>query len=375
MEVIKKVPHRHFILSIPKLLRRYFLYDRKLLSYLSRCAWEALKEFYQGLVDEDGSVPGAAIAIQTFGDFLGFNPHTHILISDGCFYGKGTFKVAPKFHLKDLEALFQHKVLKMLLKKGKITKELISLLLSWRHSGFNVHCGKRIWPDDEEAIENLARYIIRASFSQERMTYLRDESKVVYQSKDGNRTKTFDALEWLAAMCSHVPDRGEQMVRYYGYYSNVLRGKRKKEQKDDIIPCIIEEDGISPEQRKAWARLIQKIYEVDPLTCPKCHGSMKIIAFIEQEEVIKKILKHLGLWEVKGRPPPKVHSPPAERYTDYSDSQITPWDDDYSDPDYGSTVFDPEAQTQRELAEVTDSQIPPWDDDYSDPDYPFEAYL
>jgi len=42
-----------------------------------------------------------------------------------------------------------------------------------------------------------------------------------------------------------------------------------KEQ-DDLIPCIIEEDGISLEKRKAWATLVQKIYEVDPLTCPKC---------------------------------------------------------------------------------------------------------
>jgi hypothetical protein len=172
---------------------------------------------------------------------------------------------------------------------------MISMLLSWRHSGFNVFCGKRIYPADEEAMENLSRYIIRASFSQERMTYLRDESKVLYQSKDAKQTKTFDALEWLAAMCSHVPNRGEQMVRYYGYYSNVSRGKRKKEEQDIIIPCIIEEDGISPEKRKAWARLIQKIYEVDPLTCPKCQSSMKIIAFIEQEEVVKKILKHVGL--------------------------------------------------------------------------------
>ena len=29
-------------------------------------------------------------------------------------------------------------------------------------------------------------------------------------------------------MCSHVPDKGEQMVRYYGYYSNISRGKRQK---------------------------------------------------------------------------------------------------------------------------------------------------
>ena len=49
-------------------------------------------------------------------------------------------------------------------------------------------------------MENLARYIIRASFSQERMTYLREESKVLYQSKDAKQSKNFDALEWLAAM-------------------------------------------------------------------------------------------------------------------------------------------------------------------------------
>ena len=145
-----------------------------------------------------------------------------------------------------------------------------------------------------------------------------------------------------------MPNRGEQMVRYYGYYSNVKRGKRKKAEKDEIIPSLIEDGGVSPEKRKAWARLIQKIYEVDPLTCPRSQGSMKIIAFIEQEEVIKKILKHLGLWLVTTRPPPRIHSPPVEPCADY-----------------GST----------ELAEVTDSQITPWDDDYSDSDYPFEAYI
>ena len=36
---------------------------------------------------------------------------------------------------------------------------------------------------------------------------------------------------------------------------------------------------------------------------------MKIIAFIEREDLIQKILKHVGLWEVKCRPPPKIHPP------------------------------------------------------------------
>jgi hypothetical protein len=313
-EVLNAIPHRHFVFSIPKILRRYFLYDRKLLSDLSRCGWDSLKIFSQEAVPEEdpvlggkeSAVPGAVIAIQSFGDFLGFNPHLHVLCTDGCFYGNGMFRVAPRFEAKGLEEIFRHKVFRMLLSKGKITEDLVNMLMKWRHSGFNVFRGPRIQPGEEKAMEYLARYIIRASFSQERMTYIPDESKVVYRSKDDNKEKVFDALEWLAAMCSHVPNKGEQMVRYYKYYSNVSRGKRKQANQDERIACILEPVGSSREYRKNWVRLIQKIYEVDPLICPKCSGAMKVISVIEDEEVVKKILKHLGLWDVKPRPPPGV---------------------------------------------------------------------
>ncbi|OQA00309.1 MAG: putative transposase [Planctomycetes bacterium ADurb.Bin412] len=312
MDVLKNIPHRHFVFSIPKILRRYFLYDRKLLADLSRCAWGSLKAFLQDAVHENDPIPGAVIAMQTFGDFLGFNPHTHILVTDGCFYGDGgMFRVAPPLELKKLEAIFRHKVFRLLLNKGKITQELIAMLSSWRYSGFNVFCGNRISPTDDTAMENLARYIIRASFSQERMQYLDQEGTVVYRSKDGAATRNFPALEWLAAMCSHIPNRGEQMVRYYGYYSNVSRGKRQKEGLDNAIPCIFEPQGTERAFRKSWARLIQKIYEVDPLVCPKCQGTMRIISFIEAPSVIRDILNHLGLWLLRARPPPKIHDPPV----------------------------------------------------------------
>ncbi len=70
--------------------------------------------------------------------------------------------------------------------------------------------------------------------------------------------------------------------------------------------------------------MIQKIYEVDPLTCPKCSGAMKVISVIEDEEIIKKILNHLGLWDRKARPPPKATGPPkVQEYSiDYSVSQL-----------------------------------------------------
>ena len=131
------------------------------------------------------------------------------------------------------------------------------------------------------------------------MTYIPEESKVIYQSKDGKNEKVFDPLEWIAAMCSHVPNKGEQMVRYYGFYSNVARGKRKKNEQDELIPSILEPDGSSGEYKRNWARLIQKIYEVDPLTCPKCSGKMKVISVIEDENVTRLPRLVMTLWALK----------------------------------------------------------------------------
>ena len=104
------------------------------------------------------------------------------------------------------------------------------------------------------------------------MNYHRECGQEEYRSKDGKETKVFDALEWLAAMpgaakpcedgCSHVPNKGEQMARYYGFYSNVARGKRKKTDADDKIPCFLEPELTGKTSRRNWARLIQKIFNL-----------------------------------------------------------------------------------------------------------------
>jgi hypothetical protein len=44
-----------------------------------------------------------------------------------------------------------------------------------------------------------------------------------------------------------------------------------------------------------WAALIKAVYEVDPLKCPKCGGTMKIVGFIEEVATIEKILRHCSI--------------------------------------------------------------------------------
>jgi hypothetical protein len=63
---------------------------------------------------------------------------------------------------------------------------------------------------------------------------------------------------------------------------------------------------------------------------------MTVISVIEDEHVTKKILKHLGLWELNARPPPRATRPPIQEYKiDYSISQLPASDKClYVDPDY-----------------------------------------
>ena len=79
---------------------------------------------------------------------------------------------------------------------------------------------------------NLTQYILRSPFSQEKMTYWKESQAVLYRSKMNPVSKknfeVFPVLDWIAALTTHIPNKGEQLVRYYGYYSNVSSGKRKK---------------------------------------------------------------------------------------------------------------------------------------------------
>ena len=70
------------------------------------------------------------------------------------------------------------------------------------------------------------------------------------------------------------------MVRYYGHYSYRQRGLRANKASNGDIQIdreLVRKARSDAERRsaRAWAVLIQRVYEIDPLTCPKCAGQMK----------------------------------------------------------------------------------------------------
>ena len=101
-------------------------------------------------------------------------------------------------------------------------------------------------------------------------------------------------------------------MRYVGWYSNRVRSKRAAA----LAPSPVAQERevaqeIAARARSTWARLIQKVYEVDPLECPRCKAPMRVIALIGEADVIQRILKHLGLWAPPQWAAQNERAPPA----------------------------------------------------------------
>jgi len=306
-ELLYAVPHRQYVFTVPKRLRPFFLHDRKLLGQLSRVAYRTLRDFLRATFRESDLVPGVVASIQTFGSLVNFHPHLHLVVTDGAFRPDGTFLHLGFHQIEVLSEAFRRAVLREFVRRELLSEDQARSMLSWPHSGFHVHHSVRLEADDLLGILQLARYAARAPVALERLHYDAPKQLVtlVSDKRDGPTagTHAFPALEFLARLLAHVPDRHEILVRQYGAYSVRRRARWRRE---GILTDARPLAEIAPANgdalpdwpalralRQRWAVLLKRIFEVDPLACPRCGGRMQVIAFILDHDVIHAILKHL----------------------------------------------------------------------------------
>ena len=323
-DVLGTVGHAQWVLVIPKMLRLYFLHHRALLGALARAAWETALELMQAAAGDDELRPGMVAVVQTAGDLANWHPHVHVLVSRGGWTRGWQWVPVPYVDEHAAELLFRHKVLRLLQAEGLLSEERTELLLSWRHTGFSVHTRVRVEPEDQGAVERLARYILRPPISLERMQW-DGAGEVRYRRKAGHEgsgfrgaaAESFEPTDFLARVLMHVPEPRRHLVRYYGAYSNASRGRRRRELEGEhpdrhrARPQAGPEDATPGERtlRRRWSELIKRVYEIDPLVCPRCGGEMRVVAFILDHQVVDQILRHLEQsGEHRQRAPPRASS-------------------------------------------------------------------
>jgi hypothetical protein len=189
-----------------------------------------------------------------------------------------------------------------------------------------------VWLGDDISANNseqrlfIARYLEKCPISLKRVEILDNEldTTIRYYKKEDSKEqyRDFSPLHFLAELSQHIPDMWEQTTRYYGAYSARTRGAQKRDERfralleNNFEPLeITNVDQKRPTQY--WATWIKKVFEIDPLECPKCGGEMKIKAFVFNQKEISRICKNLGIKDWRAPPPIKSSSIRVDYSTEF----------------------------------------------------------
>jgi hypothetical protein len=240
-QVCLPVPHRQYVWTIPKRLRIYFRYERRLLGELARLAWESILEVYRHQLGRSDVLPGMIGGIQTFGELIHFHPHIHAIVTDGAFTPDGAFVQMPPVDTDAMREVWRRKVFGLLLAQQKIDQTVVDQMKSWPHSGFSVNAKVYLPAGDTAGLERLAQYMLRCPFSLARVVRVTESGSFIYRAetpdcrpfpnaasadlRGGPRRnfQVFDAFDFLAELTQHIPEKGEHLVRKRGTPGPLLR--------------------------------------------------------------------------------------------------------------------------------------------------------
>jgi len=338
------VPHlaaRQWVLSLPKRLRPFLHHNPEIAGAVLRILLRAIRTTLRHASPRAPAHAqlGAVSFLHRFGSSLNAHPHFHVVVLDGVFsrsddgdLEEAHFHEASLLqpeHWARLQGVLQRRVLRYFRNHGLLDELDTRDMLSWQGSGgFSIDASVRSEGEDRAGLERLLRYCARPPFALERLHALAGvaslaspDARLLYRfpkpTPDGRTEIVLSPLQLLERLVAFVPPPRMHRHRYHGVLAPhaglrpavVAIGRAPAETPllvDAETPRPVPGDLDEPPRsaspaRIRWAVLLARIYEVLPLLCPACGGSMTILAFLTDPPVLSAILLHLDL---PHRPPP-----------------------------------------------------------------------
>lgn len=273
--------HRHIVFTIPEELRFFFRKDRSLLPVLFRSSAQVISDWLYNQNHKENFTAGMVVGLHTFGRDLKWNPHIHMLVTEGA---SGSFN--PWKHIR-------HFPFTMLRKRWMTTllsnlrdaldpqifslsefKHLVSRLYQEHPDGFYVNAPSKSDFHSPMATANyITRYIGRPAMAQSRITDY-DGTNVTYwyQRHEDNEIifVTEHAHDFIKKLIIHIPEKGFHMLRYYGLYA------MPQSATSHLIHMTPGHLRRSLRIRRLWSFRIDIAFHYDPLLCP-CGEYMEFV--------------------------------------------------------------------------------------------------
>jgi hypothetical protein len=365
-EVFPKRPIRQWVLSVPFPLRFLFATNPQVMSRVLTIVHRVISTFLikrSGRAVKSGAQSGAVTLIQRFGSALNLNLHFHMLSLGGVYNNKGYFwpvKPPTKEDVDYITHTIAKRVSRFLEREGYLYRDaeseyldlmleeddamhgIVSASITYRlafgpnagkkaltlqavpmgdgqtrstelvskQAGFSLHAGVACKSNQRKKLERLCRYVTRPAISEQRLS-LAGNGNVIIALKtpydDGTSHVVLSPMEFMGRLAALVPKPRVNLTRFHGVFSP---NSRLREYVAPTKPAGDAEAENQPRNKAysmTWAQRLKRVFAIEIEKCEKCGGKVKIIACIEDSEVIEKILKHLGLDEAsqtRNRSPP-----------------------------------------------------------------------
>jgi len=185
-----------------------------------------------------------------------------------------------------------------------------------KQAGFSLHAGIACKANQRKKLERLCRYITRPAIAERRLSLANNGNAVIALKTpydDGTTHVVLSPMELMGRLAALVPRPRVNLTRFHGVFSP------NSKLRESVVPQKPVEEQENPKPKAysmTWAQRLKRVFAIDIEKCEKCGGPVRIIASIEDPDVIQKILNHLGLDQ---REDPQNRSPPK----DLTDQQTT----------------------------------------------------
>ena len=170
--------------------------------------------------------------------------------------------------------------------------EPVASTLLARQPGFSLHAATCCEANQRDRLEKLCRYITRPAIANERLS-LNDRGQVIYRFKqpfrDGTTHVVLDPMDFIARLAALVPRPRLNLTRFHGVFAPNCKHRKS------VVPKRKpnEEQPNKPLAPMTWTQRLKRVFAIDIETCPVCGGNLRVIACIEDPEVIARILDHV----------------------------------------------------------------------------------
>lgn len=276
LAVSKKVyhcSHRHIVFTIPQELRVVFMKDRTLFNLLFKAVQQTLLGWFLGLNKAERLTPGFISVLHTYGRSCVWNPHIHVLCTEGAMGRTCVFRIVKHISFVALRKRFQTALLSLLEKHfgKKDFRPLKNKIYANTQNGFYVYAKANKNVSNKELVKYILRYTGKPVMAESRIIDYDGEfiTFFYHRHEDGVKvTQKLHAYDFIKLLIRHIPNRNFKMIRYYGIYS------KKHIHHDKMFKMFSDMKIKFMETLTYWRTSLVHDFNKDPLICPSCGATM-----------------------------------------------------------------------------------------------------